>query len=111
MAKKVANMKERKAAEEERNNKRRNTRETVRRRTDGSLKNRQEIGLSLKSNKSFLLLFPYSHFSHTYLVLGGSSVHVSEHVRRSRARTDPGRARPVTRCHETPGSSPPATLA
>ena len=33
MAKKVANMKERKAAEEERNNKRRNTRETVRSRT------------------------------------------------------------------------------
>ena len=30
MAKKVANMKERKVAEEERNNKRRNTRETVR---------------------------------------------------------------------------------
>lgn len=49
MAKKVANMKERKAAEEERNNKRRNTRETVRRRADGSLKNRQEIGISLLS--------------------------------------------------------------
>ena len=39
MAKKVANMKERKAAEEERNNKRRNTRETVRSRT-GANKNR-----------------------------------------------------------------------
>ena len=49
MAKKVANMKERKAAEEERKNKRRNTRETVRRRADGSLKNRQEIGISLLS--------------------------------------------------------------
>ena len=39
MAKKVANMKERKAAEEERNNKRRNTRETVRSRA-GANKNR-----------------------------------------------------------------------
>ena len=99
MAKKVANMKERKAAEEERNNKRRNTRETVRRRADGSHKNRYEISLSLD-------------------VLCSSSVHVTELVRRSmirvwpsRARTDPGMARPVTRCHETPGSSPPATLA
>ena len=40
MAKKVANMKERKAAEEERNNKRRNTRETVRSRAGGGHKNR-----------------------------------------------------------------------
>ena len=87
MAKKVASMKERRAAEEERNTKRRNTRETVRGTragAGGSNKNRWELSWTL-----------IVYISHLPLFTTMSCVICSGHVRlmsltRGTARTGPG---------------------